>query len=169
MDFDRTRVDDQIRVYDVRLIDENGAQLGIVSTLEAKKRAKELGLNLVEINPTSRPPVCKIMDFGKYKFDFIKKQKASKQTIVKIKEIKLHPSIQEHDYEYRAKQIREFLSSGDKVKLIMTFRGREITHIDVGRKIIDKIVLDLNDVAIVEQRSQEDRSIVILLKSSERK
>jgi translation initiation factor IF-3 len=155
-----------IRVSEVRLIDANGRQVGIVPTFEAKRQAREYGLDLVEINPKTRPSICKIMDFGKYKFETIKKEKEekAKQTHSKTKEIKFHPNTQEHDYSYRLKQAKEFLEAGNKVKAVVTFRGREMHYMDRGQKILDTMKEDLNGLAVVEFNNREEKSLIILFR-----
>ena len=167
MDFNNVRINENIRVSEVRLIDAFGRQVGIVPTFEAKRQAKECGLDLVEINPKNRPPICKVMDFGKYKFDTTKKAKEekAKQTQTKTKEIKFHPNTSAHDYSYRLEHIKEFLAEGNKVKSSVYFRGREIHYLDRGIAIIDNLKKDLEGLAIVENENREDRSLTILFRS----
>lgn len=164
--FDDVRINQAIRVSEVRLIDASGRQVGIVPTFEAKRQSLEAGLDLVEINPKSKPPICKIMDFGKFKFDAIKKIKEDKKksTQSKTKEIKFHPNTQEHDYTYRLKQAKEFLAEGNKVKVVVTFRGREIQHIDRGEKLLDTMRNDLVGFGIVEFNNKEERSLFTLFR-----
>ena len=130
--------------------------------------AKEHGVDLVEINPNVRPPVCKLMDFGKYRFEQKKKEKASKaaQHTVSIKQIGFHPNTQDHDYAYRLKQAREFISEGHKVKACVQFRGREINFKANGQAILDKMILDLKDIAVVEANKMEDRTMFVLFRSA---
>lgn len=146
------RVNDRIRIPQVRVIDEEGNQLGIMSNLEALSLAQERMLDLVEISPTARPPVCKIMDFGKFKYEENKQaRKARKhQHVMLVKEIKLRPKIDDHDYDFKVNHARTFLSHKDKVKFTVTFRGREMVHMDHGRRILDSVVKDLADVGTVE-------------------
>ena len=165
----RTRVNDMIRIPEVRLVGADGQQIGVVPTHIAKQMAQEQGLDLVEVAPMARPPVCRIMDFGKYRFEIAKKEKASKakQHIVKVKEIKFHPRTDDNDYNYRLKHAIEFLEKGWKVKASVLFRGREMAHMDYGRRLLDQMVKDLEDQAVVEQApSMEGRSLGLLLAPS---
>ena len=141
-----------IRVPQVRLIGSDGKQVGVVATQEALATAESEGLDLIEISPTAKPPVCKISDFGKYKYELAKKQKDAKkkQHIVHLKEIKMHPKTEEHDYAYRIKHAREFLAEGDRVRVTVVFKGREMAYLDFGRKILEKAEADLQDIANVE-------------------
>jgi translation initiation factor IF-3 len=155
--------------FDVRLIDENGAQVGVVETGEARRRAYDAGLDLVEVSPDARPPVCKIMDYGKFKYALKKKEHESKrkQHQVQIKEIRLRPKIAEHDVSYKAKQARDFLLDGDKVQVTMLFRGREMSHMDVARVVLDSFVKKLADVSKVERPPKmEGRRLGLLLLST---
>lgn len=146
------RVNERIRAREVRLIDENGAQVGIVSFREALDTAKNRGLDLIEVSPTADPPVCRIMDYGKYKYEKAKKAKEArkKQHVVHLKEIKLHPKTEEHDYGFKMKHARDFLMRGDRVKATVVFRGREITHIEFGRQILERFDKDIADLAMIE-------------------
>ncbi len=158
-----------IRIREVRLIDENGAQVGVVETGEARRRAYDAGLDLVEVSPDARPPVCKIMDYGKFKYALKKKEHESKrkQHQVQIKEIRLRPKIAEHDVSYKAKQARDFLLDGDKVQVTMLFRGREMSHMDVARVVLDAFVKKLSDVSKVERPPKmEGRRLGLLLLST---
>jgi len=123
-----------------------------VPTNEALSRARELGLDLVEVSPNSRPPVCRIMDYGKYKYDLSKKDRAAKkkQHVFQLKEMRYRPKTDEHDYQFKTKHVREFLESGSKVKAFVLYRGREMAHIELGRKILDRLVVDLADIANVD-------------------
>lgn len=161
------RVNEQIRIPALRLIDQNGMSLGVVSNSYAKEIAFNLGLDLVEINPNANPPVCKIMDFGKYKFQQEKKAKEekAKQIVCKLKEIQFHPNIQMHDYTYRLKQAKEFLLDGNKVKACVSFRGREINYSEKGHDILSKFIEDLSGLAIVEQNgTMEGKTLSIILR-----
>jgi len=165
----RTRVNDMIRIHEVRLVGVDGQQIGVVSTMEAKRMAQEQGLDLVEVAPMARPPVCRIMDYGKFRFEEAKKDKVSKakQHIVKIKELKYHPRTGQHDYEYRLRQAIEFLDEGNKVKATVVFRGREMAHMDYGKRILDRMVKDLVDIAVVEQNpNMEGRALSVLFAPS---
>ena len=132
----------RIRVPEVRVIGADGAQIGVIPTHEALKLAEEAGLELVEVNPRAAPPVCKIMDFGKFKYETSKKEKASRkhQTTVVLKEIKLRPKTDEHDFDFKVKHIRRFLAEGNKCKLVIVFRGREIVHPETGQAMLDSVV-----------------------------
>jgi translation initiation factor IF-3 len=157
-----------IRIRQVRLIDDEGNQLGIVETLDAKRIAAEKGLDLVEVSPDARPPVCKIMDYGKFKYLQKKKEHDSrrKQHTVQLKEIRLRPKIGDHDVEYKIRKAREFLQDGDKVQINMIFRGREMAHIDVGREVMNDFVKGLEDIAKIERPAKLEgkRMTVILTK-----
>lgn len=146
------KVNRQIRAPRVRVISATGEQVGILTIDEALARAEEAGLDLVEIAPGSTPPVCKIINYGKFRYDQTKREKESKkaQHQIKIKEIKLKPNIGIHDLETKANQIRDFLEGGNKVKITCTFRGREVAHPELGEKIVRKICDDLEDIATPE-------------------
>lgn len=159
------RINDYIRVAEIRVVDADGTQLGIIPTPQALEKARERGLDLVEVSPTAQPPVCRIMDFGKYKFEIQKKQKASKakQHIIKIKEIKFHPKTGENDYNYRLVQAKEFLEKGFKVKATVTFRGREMAHIEYGARWLRKMAEDLEGVGVPETNTiQEGRNVTMI-------
>ena len=165
----RIRVNDMIRIPEVRLVGADAQQIGVVPTHVAKQMAQEQGLDLVEVAPMARPPVCRIMDFGKYRFEIAKKDKASKakQHIVKVKEIKFHPRTDDNDYAYRVKHAIEFLEKGWKVKASVLFRGREMAHMDYGRRLLDQMVKDLSEIAVVEQMpTMEGRTLGLLLSPS---
>ena len=138
------------------MIDTTGEQIGIVPTREAFRMALEKGFDLVEISPTAKPPVCKIMDYGKYKYELNKKAKTAKkkQHIIQMKEMRLRPKIEEHDYQFKLKHIREFLEEGNKVKVFVEFRGREMAHQELGQKIIQRLEEDLKDLGIIEQKAK---------------
>ncbi len=147
------RVNEQIRVREVRLIDEEGEQKGIVPTIEALKMAKERDLDLVEVAPNANPPVCKILDFGKYRFEQEKKLRDSKknQKVLKVKEIRMQPKIGSGDLDTKAKHIKEFLSEGNKVKVTIRFRGRELAHTDLGLLVLDEVLKRLEDEYTIEK------------------
>jgi translation initiation factor IF-3 len=150
----RTRTNERIRVREVRVIDDEGEQLGIMSPQQAMSIAREKGLDLVEISPTAAPPVCRIMDYGKYHY---KEQKATRdarknQKSIELKEIKFRPKVDAHDYNFKKQAIERILSEGDKVKATMFFRGREMAHPDFGRRILDRLVDDLEGIATAEGR-----------------
>ncbi len=150
------RINERIRVPQVRLIDTTGEQIGVVPTREALRMALEKGFDLVEISPTAKPPVCKIMDYGKYKYELNKKAKSAKkkQHIIQMKEMRMRPKIEEHDYQFKLKHIREFIEKGNKVKVFVEFRGREMAHQELGQKIILRLEEDLKDLGIIEQKAK---------------
>jgi translation initiation factor IF-3 len=147
------RINEQIRVPEVRLIGPDGEQIGVMLTREALAQAAEAHLDLVEVAPQASPPVCRIMDYGKFKYQQSKKQQEArrKATTIQVKEIKVRPKIEEHDMGFKLKNGRRFLSEGDKVKISVIFRGREIAHTDRGFKILTQMAEALADVATVEQ------------------
>ena len=150
----------------IRLIGSDGKQIGIVSPQEGITRAREEGLDLVEISPTAKPPVCRIVDFGKYLYTLEKEEKQAKkkQHVIQLKEIKVSSKIKEHDYQTKLRSAIKFLERGDKVKLTMFFRGRELAHIDLGRAILARFVEDISDIADIEKNTGlEGRFIVIHL------
>jgi len=159
---DRTRINDQIRASQVRVIDEEGNQLGIMAPRDALRDAQERGLDLVEVAPNGQPPVCRIMDYGKYKYQQAKREKESKkhQHKIDVKEVKYRPKIDEHDFEYKTNHAREFLEGGDKVKVTIMFRGREMAHPEFGKEIIKRVVGELEDVGAPEQSPETVRLIV---------
>ncbi len=149
---DRTlRVNEQIRISPVRVITAEGAMLGVMPTGKAMEAARESGLDLVEVAPNERPPVCKIMDFGKFKYSQKKKASKQKQHQVQVKEIRVRPKTGDHDIEVKVKRAREFLEHKDKVLVNVLFRGRELAHIDEGRKVMNEVLQALDDVAKVEK------------------
>lgn len=149
----RVRANEQIRVPQIRLIGSKGEQIGIVPTRDALRRAQEEGLDLVEVAPLVKPPVCRILDLGKYLYSLSKKDKEArkKQKVIEIKEIKMTSKIEEHDYQTKLRSAITFVGRGDKVKLTMFFRGREITHAELGRKIIERFTQDLSEFADMER------------------
>jgi translation initiation factor IF-3 len=156
----------RIRVPEVRVIGADGSQVGILATHEAMRLAEEQGLELVEVNPRAAPPVCKIMDFGKFKYETSKKEKASRkhQSTILLKEIKLRPKTDDHDLDFKVKHIRRFLSEGNKCKLVTVFRGREIVHPETGQAMLDQVMKMVADIATVEQRAMmEGRRMVMVI------
>jgi len=139
-------------VREIRVIDDTGAQLGIMAPPQALTLARSKGLDLVEISPTAVPPVCRIMDFGKYQYDQQKRARQAKrhQKVIEVKEIKFRPKVDEHDYQFKKKHIERFLADGDKVKATIFFRGRENAHPEIGRRILERLVGELADVAVTE-------------------
>jgi translation initiation factor IF-3 len=163
---DGPRTNDEIRNATVQLIDQNGANQGTVETIVAIKQAIEAGMDLVEISPNAVPPVCKIMDYGKYKYSAQKKaaEARKKQKTVEIKEIKLRPMIDDHDYDVKMRAMQRFFEEGDKVKITLRYRGREMAHQEIGTKLLDKIKTDVADFAKVEQDARfEGRQVVMVL------
>lgn len=160
------RVNGQIRVREVRLIDENGEQKGVVPTPAALKLAQEADLDLVEVAPQANPPVCKILDYGKYRFEMEKKLRDSKkkQKLQVLKEIRMQPKIDSHDLDFKSKHIREFLAGGDKVKVTVRFRGRELAHTELGLDVLKNVLARLGDEFTVEkQPSMEGRFMSMTL------
>jgi translation initiation factor IF-3 len=147
-----TRVNERIRVPQVRVIGDDGSQLGVIPVREALAMAQAKGLDLVEVSPTARPPVCRIMDYGKFKYEQSRKARKAKkkQHVTHLKEIKMRPKIEEHDYGFKMDHARGFLNERDKVKFTIMFRGREMAHQDIGRRLVERIVGDLTDIATVE-------------------
>ena len=155
---DRTRVNERIRVREVRVIDDTGQQLGIMPPQQALTIAKQKGLDLVEIAATASPPVCRIMDFGRYQYQEQKRARQAKkhQKVILVKEIKFRPKVDEHDYQFKKKHIERFLGDGDKVKATIFFRGRENAHPEIGQRILERLVGELVDVAITETAPQKE-------------
>jgi len=146
------RTNDQIRVREVRLIDDSGEQKGVIPTAEALHMARELGLDLVEIAPQSNPPVCKILDYGKFKFEQEKKVKDNRkhQKIVKIKEVRMQPKIDDHDLDFKSKHVRTFLLEGNKVKVTIRFRGRELAHTEIGEEVLKSVLTRIEGLYAME-------------------
>jgi translation initiation factor IF-3 len=150
----------------VRVVGPAGEQLGVLTIEAALEKANEFGFDLVEVNPMAKPPVCKIMDYGRFKYE--EKKKASeakkKQVIVHLKEVKLRPKTEEHDYGFKIRNIRRFLEEGNKARVTIMFRGREITHKELGQSVLDEVVGDLKEVAVVEQQPRmEGRQMFMIL------
>lgn len=163
---DGPRVNEEIRVPQVRLIDQDGEMIGVMSAREAVNRAFSVGLDLVEISPNAEPPVCKILDFGKFKYEQQKKknEQRKRQKVVEIKEIKVRPNIDENDYQVKMRAMKAFIDEGDKVKVTMRFRGREMAHPDIGVKVLERIRTDLDSLTKVEQLPRmENRQMVMVL------
>jgi len=155
-----------IRAREVRVIAADGDQLGVMLVREAIQKAEEMGLDLVEVAPNAVPPVCRIMDFGKYKYELNKKANESKknQTVIEVKEIKLRPRTDDHDIDFKTNNIKRFLAEGDKVKVTVMFRGREMAHPELGRAALDRIITELQGLAVVEQAARmEGRNMFIML------
>ncbi len=159
-------INEQIRDKEVRLIGEEGQQLGIMSTREAMKLAEEAELDLVKIAPTANPPVCKIVDYGKYKYEQLRKEKEArkKQKVIEIKEIRLSPNIDTNDLNTKVGAARKFLSKGNKVKITLRFRGREMAHMNSSKHILDEFAESLSDIAVVDKAPKvEGRSMTMFL------
>ncbi|MFQ5881609.1 MAG: translation initiation factor IF-3 [Candidatus Methylomirabilales bacterium] len=160
------RVNERIRVREIRVISPDGAQLGIMSPEEALERARSLGLDLVEVAPQAKPPVCRIMDYGKYRYEQSKKAREAKkrQTVIQIKEIKLRPKTDEHDFQFKARHVERFLRSGHKAKVTMMFRGREMVHTELGKRLLDRLADVLKEVGQMEQSPRlEGRNMTMIL------
>ena len=160
------RVNQRIRVPEIRVVMEDGEQKGIMQTHDALRLAQELGLDLVEISARSHPPVCRIMDYGKFKYEQSKKKKQARKhaSTVELKEIKFRPKIEGHDMDFKTKHVRRFLEEGNKCRLVIIFRGREITHPETGRAVLDRVVEATQDIANVEvQPNMEGRRMVMIL------
>ncbi len=160
------RVNDRIRIKEVRVISPDGTQLGIMPIEQALQTAYSQNLDLVEVAPEARPPVCRIMDYGKYRYEQSKKAREArkKQTIIELKEIKLRPKTEEHDFKFKARHAERFLKEGNKAKITMMFRGREMIRMDRGKALLDRFVEALKDVAVVEQAPKiEGRNMTLIL------
>ncbi len=159
-------INEQIRDKEVRLIGEEGEQLGVMSAKDAFKLAKEAELDLVKIAPAAKPPVCKIIDYGKYRYEIARKDKEAKkkQKVIDVKEVRLSPNIEENDLNTKVSQARKFISKGDRVKVTLRFRGREMAHISSTKQILDEFAKRLEDIAIIEKPAKmEGRSIMMFL------
>ena len=159
-------INEQIRDKEVRLIGENGEQLGIISSRDAQRMADEAGLDLVKIAPTAKPPVCRIVDYGKFKYEQTRKDKEAKkkQRVIEIKEIRLSPNIDTNDLNTKVGAARKFLTKGDRVKVTLRFRGREMAHMHNSRHILDDFAQSLSDIAVVEKAPKvEGRSMTMFL------
>ncbi len=160
------RVNERIRIKEVRVISQDGTQLGILPIEQALHAAYEQHLDLVEVAPEARPPVCRIMDYGKYRYEQAKKAREAKkkQTIIELKEIKLRPKTEEHDFQFKARHAERFLKEGNKAKITMMFRGREMIRMDRGKAVLDRFVEALKEVAVVEQAPKvEGRNMTMIL------
>jgi len=162
-----------IKVRDVRLIDDLGEQLGVVPTIQALAMAKEKGLDLVEVSPNANPPVCKLIDYGKYKYETERKNRESKkkQKQVRLKEIRMQPKIESHDLAFKTKHILDFLEEGNKVKVTIRFRGRELAHTEIGRDVLLKVLANLGEETHVVERppTMEGRFMYMMLNPKARK
>jgi translation initiation factor IF-3 len=164
------RINERIRVPEVRVIGDDGEQLGVMNTREAVSLAREKGLDLVEVAAQADPPVCRIIDYGKFQYEAKKKanEAKKKQVTITVKEVKFRPSTDEHDYNYRMKHAREWLQDGDKVKATIWFRGREMTHRELGARILEKLEQDLSDVGEVEARPRMEGNQMFIIVAPKR-
>ncbi len=157
-------INDQIEAPSVRVISADGEQVGVITKQEALQRAESVGLDLVEVSPNAKPPVCKIMDFGKYKYEMAKKEKETKkkQHVVVTKEIRLRPKIEEHDFEFKLRHARKFLEAGHRVKATVFFRGRENAHREYGERVLDRFTKALEDIAKIEKDARLEGGQLIM-------
>jgi translation initiation factor IF-3 len=158
-------VNDEIDVPKVRVIDAEGENHGVISLEDALEIAEEAGLDLVEVSPQVDPPVCKVLDYGKYKYEQQKKanEARKKQKVIEVKEIKMRPGIDEHDYQVKMRSVRKFLENGDKVKMTIRFRGREMAHQDLGMKVLDRVRDDLEEVIKIEQTPKTEGRMMVMV------
>jgi translation initiation factor IF-3 len=160
------RVNERIRIPEIRLIDEDGSHIGVIRTRDALEMARERGLDLVEVQPNASPPVCRLMDYGKFRYEESRRERESRkrQKSAIVKEVRLRPKIDEHDLETKGRQVQRFLEAGDKVKLSVLFRGREIAHQDIGRELLVKLSQQLDQLALIDQPPHmEGRTMVMFL------
>ncbi|MEK7846858.1 MAG: translation initiation factor IF-3 [Nitrospinota bacterium] len=164
------RVNEMIRVKEVVVIGDDGKQHGVMPVYQALALARDADLDLVEVAPNARPPVCKIMDYGKYKYKLNKKEHEGKkkQKVIKVKEVKMTPKTDEHDYQFKVRHVKRFLTGGDKAKIVIVFKGREIVHSELGRNMLDRVIEDTRDVGVVEQPPKREgyNMIMILMPKS---
>jgi translation initiation factor IF-3 len=172
---DRTRINDRIRARQIRVIDEEGEQLGIMAPQDGLRMAEERGLDLVEVAPNADPPVCRLIDYGKYRYQQTKRAKESKkhQHTVTVKEIKYRPKISDHDFEFKTNHVKEFLEAGNKVKITIMFRGREMAHPEFGRHLLERVLEDVKDMIVEEPTAarapMEGRNMTIMITPSAKK
>ena len=161
------RINERIRIREVRLIDEDGKQIGVIPTRDALETARERGLDLVEVQPNAVPPVCRLMDYGRFRYEESRKERESRKRAktVALKEIRMKPKIGEHDVETKARNARRFLSAGDRVKVSVRFRGRENLHPEIGRDLLLKMIDQLSDIAIVDQQPRSEGQYMSVLLS----
>ena len=160
------RINDAIRSSQVRCIDAEGEQLGVLSIEEALEKANEAGLDLVELQPNAEPPVCKILDYGKFKYQAQKRanEARKKQKVIEVKEIKLRPNIDDHDYQVKMRAVNKFLAAGDKVKVTLRFRGREMAHVELGAQLLERVRTEIDEVAKVEAMPKmEGRQMIMVI------
>jgi len=158
-------VNELIETDQVLVIDADGNQIGVIAVTEGIEMAYEVGLDLVEVSPTANPPVCKILDYGKFKYESQKKanEARKKQKVIEVKEIKMRPGIDEHDYQVKMRSVRKFLDNGDKVKMTLRFRGREMAHQDLGLKVLDRVRAELLEVVKVEQFPKNEGRLMTMV------
>mgnify|MGYP000187522028 CR=1 FL=1 len=159
-------INGQIREKEVQLIGANGEKLGVMSTRDALEKAEEENLDLVLVSPNAKPAVCKIMNYGKYKFEQAKKEKEAKkkQKVLEVKELRVTPNIEEHDFEFKSKNARKFLEDGNKVKITVRFRGRELNNTKMGEEVLNQFIKNLEDVSVVEKKPKlEGKNMFIIL------
>lgn len=162
------RINARIRAREVRVVGEEAEQLGVMAIQDALKRAEEAGLDLVEVAPTAVPPVCRIIDYSKYKYEQEKREKEArkKQRVVHIKEIRISPKIGEHDYQFKLRNLEDFLKRGDKVKITMMFKGREMAHVSIGRKVLERLSSDISAIGEIEETPRlEGRFINMVIRA----
>ena len=164
-DADGPRVNEQIRVPKIRLVDENGEMVGVVTVQEGLRRADAAGLDLVEVSPNAEPPVCKILNYGKYKYELQKKanEARKKQKVTEVKELKIRPGIEQHDYDVKLRAAKKFLENEDKVKFTLRLRGREMAHIDLALQVLTRLKADLAEFAKVEQEPKMEGKQAIMM------
>lgn len=159
-------VNDRIRAREVRLIGKDGEQIGVVSKNDALRTAEDAGLDLVLVSPNAKPPVARVMDYGKYRYEQQKKEKEAKknQKVVNVKEMRLSPTIEDHDFNTKLRNVKRFLKNGDKVKVSIRFRGRAITHKEIGREVLERMAEETSDMSVVETKAKMDgRSMFLML------
>ena len=164
------RVNERIRISQVRVIGEDGAQLGVMAPTDAMRLAKEKGLDLVEVAPQTSPPVCRIMDFNKFRYDEQRREREAKKKhhVAKLKEVKFKPHIEEHDYQVKLGMLKRFLMRGDQAKVTMVYRGRELAHTELGRRILDRLINDLKPISKVERSPMLDGRFMTMVFGSDR-
>jgi translation initiation factor IF-3 len=165
------RVNERIRIPQVRVVGEDGEQIGVLSTRDALEMARGSGLDLVEVAPLAKPPVCRIMDYGKFKYEQSKKERRARQAqhVVNVKEVKLRPRIDDHDYQVKLANARRFLEAKDKVKVTIQFRGREMARQEFGMKLIDRLLADLEDIGQVENPPRHEGRFITMVMAPKRK
>ncbi|MEM7041772.1 MAG: translation initiation factor IF-3 [Pseudomonadota bacterium] len=163
---DEYRINDNIEALEVRLVDADGEMAGVVALPAALEKAMEAGLDLVEVSPNASPPVCKILDYGKFKYEAQKKANAArkKQKVIEVKEIKMRPNIDDHDYETKMRKVHAFIEEGDKVKVTMRFRGRELAHQDIAMKVLNRVRDEVGETVKIEQWPRmEGRQMIMIM------